>query len=215
MLTHTFLVLVMMVTSHSLLSADDEKKILTALIQPGSSYIHSRVGYYQSYPTNEISVFEGYLGITKDVRNWLTVGVESHLTRFKGHQLGTEAFGLRSFARWHFLTRRRFSTYLEAGFGVSVTEDEFPPGGTQFNFTEVAGVGLTHVGFCKSTIRTGGQARKPPSHASIVQGGPCRFFSLDILENPLLPRYLRSSISFWHPGYRRLQAATFFPLSTR
>lgn len=133
-----------MVTSNSLLAAADKKNTFKALVQPGSSYIHSRVGYYQSYPTNEISVFEGYLGIAKDVRNWLTVGVESHLTRFKGQQLGTEAFGLRSFARWHLINRRRFSTYLEAGFGIAATEDEFPPGGTQFNFTEVGGVGLNH-----------------------------------------------------------------------
>ncbi|KPL19068.1 MAG: hypothetical protein AMJ92_05085 [candidate division Zixibacteria bacterium SM23_81] len=25
-----------------------------------------------------------------------------------------------------------------------MTEDDFPPGGTQFNFTEVGGAGLTH-----------------------------------------------------------------------
>jgi hypothetical protein len=133
-----------MVTSNSLLSAVDEENSPRVLVQPGLSYIHSRVGYYQSYPTNEISVFEGYLGITKDLRNWLTVGLSSHLTRFKGQQLGTEAVGLRSFARWHFLSRKRFSTYLEAGFGIAVTEAEFPPGGTQFNFTEVGGIGLTH-----------------------------------------------------------------------
>ncbi|KPL19069.1 MAG: hypothetical protein AMJ92_05090 [candidate division Zixibacteria bacterium SM23_81] len=59
----------MMVTSNSPLSAADEKRILTAFVQQGSRYFHSRVSYYQSYPTNEISVFEGYLGITKDVRN--------------------------------------------------------------------------------------------------------------------------------------------------
>jgi hypothetical protein len=54
------------------------------------------------------------------------------------------AGGINFALRHHIYERGDFSLFLEAAFGMLYADDEFPPGGTRFNFTEQAGIGVTY-----------------------------------------------------------------------
>ena len=71
------------------------------------------------------------------------------------NQMGQEAGGL-NFAilfRWHFLTRKKWTMFMDAGGGVLLTTEKVPDrvitpgnidtGGSRFNFTPQAGMGFT------------------------------------------------------------------------
>lgn len=45
--------------------------------------------------------------------------------------------------QWHFINRDRWSLFAEAGAGLLLATDEVPDGGTEFNFTPRAGMGVT------------------------------------------------------------------------
>lgn len=45
--------------------------------------------------------------------------------------------------RWHFESRETWSIYFDGGAGLSYASDELPAGGSQFNFTPQAGVGVS------------------------------------------------------------------------
>jgi len=45
--------------------------------------------------------------------------------------------------RWHFWSEERWSLYADGGVGVLLAGDEIPVGGTNYNFTPQAGIGLT------------------------------------------------------------------------
>ena len=45
--------------------------------------------------------------------------------------------------RWHFVTKETWSLFMEGGAGLLRTSDNVPAGGSKFNFTPQAGVGLS------------------------------------------------------------------------
>jgi hypothetical protein len=53
------------------------------------------------------------------------------------------AVAVELMVRSHWIRRDRWSLYVDAGAGIIWTENEFPAGGTDWNFTPQAGVGLT------------------------------------------------------------------------
>ena len=55
----------------------------------------------------------------------------------------TDAVGGNVIIRWHFLTRDRYSLYLDFGGGMLDARDEIPAGGTEINFDARAGLGGT------------------------------------------------------------------------
>lgn len=86
--------------------------------------------------------------------------------------------------RWHFISRERFSVFAEAGAGMLLSTDEVPDGGSEFNFTPRAGMGLTwqfsegparliagarwqHV----SNARTAGSDRNPGRDTGMIYAG--------------------------------------------
>lgn len=60
-------------------------------------------------------------------------------------QEGPNAGGINGalLLRWHFLARDTWSLYAEAGAGLAWFTDDIPAGGTKFNFTPQAAVGVT------------------------------------------------------------------------
>jgi hypothetical protein len=53
-------------------------------------------------------------------------------------------FGLQALARYHFLNVQRFSLYADILGGILWTSDDFPTGGTEFNFTYAGGPGASY-----------------------------------------------------------------------
>lgn len=51
--------------------------------------------------------------------------------------------GLNLLLRWHFLNFDRFTIYADGGAGIVELDDDFPAGGTRFNFTPRVGLGAT------------------------------------------------------------------------
>lgn len=45
--------------------------------------------------------------------------------------------------RWHFISKERYTVFAEAGAGLLLATDEVPNGGSEFNFTPRAGMGMT------------------------------------------------------------------------
>lgn len=52
-------------------------------------------------------------------------------------------FNFNLLLRWHYMTREKWSAFLEMGGGILITTDEVPAGGSGFNFTPQAGAGIS------------------------------------------------------------------------
>jgi len=55
--------------------------------------------------------------------------------------------------RWHFIHKERFTIFAEGGAGIQGTSNEVPFGGSEFNFTPRAGMGLTWQMFPDKPMR--------------------------------------------------------------
>ena len=53
-------------------------------------------------------------------------------------------FGIGLLARWHFVREEKFSIFIEGGAGFAGFSDEVPSGGTDYDFTPRAAVGVTY-----------------------------------------------------------------------
>ena len=51
--------------------------------------------------------------------------------------------GLNLLLRWHFLRGQHWSVYADGGTGIVQFNEDFPAGGTQFNFIERVGLGAS------------------------------------------------------------------------
>lgn len=76
--------------------------------------------------------------------------------------------------RWHFLHKDRFTVFAEAGAGVQITSDELPDGGSEFNFTPRAGMGITWQMFENNPMRLLLGARWQHVSNARTQGGSSR-----------------------------------------
>ncbi|MEY3142519.1 MAG: hypothetical protein RLY21_1012 [Planctomycetota bacterium] len=53
-------------------------------------------------------------------------------------------FGLGLLARWHFVREEKYSLFIEGGAGFAGFSDEVPSGGTNYDFTPRAALGVTY-----------------------------------------------------------------------
>jgi len=53
-------------------------------------------------------------------------------------------FGIGLLARWHFVREEKYSIFIEGGAGFAGFSDEVPSGGTDYDFTPRAAVGVTY-----------------------------------------------------------------------
>ena len=53
-------------------------------------------------------------------------------------------FGIGLIARWHFVREENFSVFIEGGAGFAGFSDEVPSGGTDYDFTPRAALGVTY-----------------------------------------------------------------------
>ena len=53
-------------------------------------------------------------------------------------------FGAGVVARWHFVREEKYSIFLEGGAGFAGFSDEVPSGGTNYDFTPRAALGMTY-----------------------------------------------------------------------
>lgn len=53
-------------------------------------------------------------------------------------------FGVGLLARWHFVREEKYSLFVEGGAGFAGFSDEVPSGGTDYDFTPRAAVGMTY-----------------------------------------------------------------------
>jgi len=73
------------------------------------------------------------------------LGLVTQINGLWTDQEGPNAGGINGalLLRWHFVARETWSLYAEAGAGLAWSTDDIPAGGTKFNFTPQAAVGVT------------------------------------------------------------------------
>jgi hypothetical protein len=103
-------------------------------------------GYYSDVESPNERVNPYTLGANYYVRDDLALGVEvsGYVLDAKDGFDDAGAAGANLTLRHHIFERGDFSTFLEVALGMIYADDEFPPGGTRFNFTEQFGVGVTY-----------------------------------------------------------------------
>jgi hypothetical protein len=103
-------------------------------------------GYYSDIESPNERVNPYTLGVNYYVRDDLGIGIEVAglvLDAKEGFD-DAGAAGANLTLRHHIYERGDFSAFLEVALGMIYADDEFPPGGTRFNFTEQFGVGATY-----------------------------------------------------------------------
>jgi hypothetical protein len=102
-------------------------------------------GYYIAVESPNERVNPYSLGVSYYVVENLGLGVEVSglvLDAKEGFD-DAGAAGLNATLRHHIYNRGNFSLFLEVALGMIYADDEFPPGGTRFNFTEQVGAGVS------------------------------------------------------------------------
>lgn len=109
----------------------------------GSWVIPTYVAWYQSFDDNLTDVFDGRMGAEYYFADHVAVNLELHGTGFRDATTRTGGGGVALGARWHWLRRARWTVFAEGDIGPMATLEDFPPGGTQVNFTVHLGLGIT------------------------------------------------------------------------
>lgn len=126
-----------------------------AELASGSWVTHGSLGLLSPSETDRsFDAWDARFGLGYYFADGLAVVAEAHATRFSGvlrdELLGEEqkasatGLGVALLARWHFLRRPGWSSFVEVGWGLLATDEDFPPGGTSLNGTSQFGVGLTY-----------------------------------------------------------------------
>ncbi len=124
-----------------LLFTEADSSDSSGMLRVGRRFMFSRAGWFLSYHESQTDIFEGSAGFGINLRTWLSVGAEFHLSRLRDERIATQGVGARPFLRWTFVNSSAFAIYFEQGLGMIFLTDNFPPGGTQVNFTPVYGLG--------------------------------------------------------------------------
>lgn len=98
-------------------------------------------GYYNGYNSPFTSVFLNNTGALFRVRKWMSLGLVLHAYHFRDSINNTWGLGGKPFARWYLLQKPKWKLFFEYGAGIVWSLDEFPDGGTHFNFTPTYGLG--------------------------------------------------------------------------
>lgn len=99
-------------------------------------YTQERTGEEESL--SNLTISRGYYFLNN-------VSIEAQVPIYFAHTETEDAggFGVQADARWHFLNIQRFSLYADILGGVLWTSEDFPTGGTEFNFTYAGGPGAS------------------------------------------------------------------------
>ena len=93
--------------------------------------------YQQGYSDEDkgTDVFAGKAKLGYQLRHWVSMGGEVQLFKFKNTEVSTPGLGGSVWFNWNFVNRPKFRAYFDNGFGIVGTTEEFPKGGTPFNFS--------------------------------------------------------------------------------
>ena len=148
------LILPAMFASPVALASDSEQSV-PSLFTRGSWVGTATVGRFDPLDQDrDIGIYDGRLGVGYYFRDALAIVGELHAGAFDGsrrleetgelRQVSSAGLGGALLIRWHFLQRERWSSFFDLGWGLLLTDDEFPPGGTELNGTRQYGLGLTY-----------------------------------------------------------------------
>lgn len=101
--------------------------------------------YQQEYNPHKSTtdVFMGKARFGRQLHQWLQIGAEVQLIKFKNSETSTTGIGGTTYFNWYFINNDFFRFYLDNGFGVVTTASSFPLGGTSFNFTSFYGLSIS------------------------------------------------------------------------
>lgn len=106
-------------------------------------FVQTRAAYYRSYDRRRTQVYQGSFGMGRFIFGSIAIGMEILLTTIDDPLVDTSGIGWSPFLRWHFLRGDGWSVYFEETTGLIYLDEEFPFGGTHFNFTPSGGFGVT------------------------------------------------------------------------
>ncbi len=126
----------------------------STVLQTTASYMTGKAGdNYHAFDMEQLGLGLGYY--LRD--NFAITGeLAGYYTRVDGYN-DPEAWGggFNLNLRYHFLNYQRFSMFADIAGGVLGFQNDWPPGGTHFNFTARAGVGATYQ-LCDRAYLIGG-----------------------------------------------------------
>jgi hypothetical protein len=108
----------------------------------GSQSFSLSVEYVRERRNSDINLMEFGAGYGRFVLD--NVALELQAVGYRVNDDGPDAGGgANLIGRWHFLNWDRLSLYADASGGIMLTTDDFPEGGTAFNFTYRGGPGAS------------------------------------------------------------------------
>lgn len=108
----------------------------------GTEWILFGSGVAHDFDSNtDLNLTLGYSRFLADDVEWML-----ELAGWYHSQQGEDALSLNPAMefRWHFYNNTKTSAFLNVGIGILAATDNVPDGGSGFNFTPRAGIGMTH-----------------------------------------------------------------------
>ncbi len=102
-----------------------------------SSYVD--VMYEYSRPPKS-DVFVGHFRVGRQLRRFLVVGGDMGIYKVSDAQVSTFGIGFQLYFQWYIVNRDNWKLYYDNGVGPNVFLEQFPFGGTQFNFSSTYGL---------------------------------------------------------------------------
>lgn len=109
----------------------------------GSMRLHVQGGFGLDAAHSNNRLVIGGVGFSYFAADNLSIDME--LNGLGAFQRGEDAAGVNFnlLLRYHFLTRDRWTVYMDGGAGILLTSADVPEDGSSFNFTPQAGIGFT------------------------------------------------------------------------
>lgn len=111
--------------------------------EAGSVRLDLRAGYGTDVQDGDQWIAQGGIGLSGFIEDGLALRVELNGAQIRQVEGSEQGVNVALLFEWHFLRRESWSLFLDAGAGVLFTTDDVPAGGSSFNFTPQAGLGLT------------------------------------------------------------------------
>ncbi len=98
--------------------------------------------FHQEYDpkTSKTDVFMGKARLGRQLHKWLQLGGEVLIYKFRNDEVSTAGLGGALYFNWYFINKKRFKFYFDNGAGLIGTAENFPEGGTKFNFSNFYGL---------------------------------------------------------------------------
>ncbi len=119
----------------------------TSLFERNAVLFTSSVVHIPGFGGNRnVNVTEGRFGLGQYFRTGLGGYADFHLAHYDGERGGLDidanGIAMTFQLRWHFINWQRWGALVNYGPGLLYTFEEFPPGGTNFNFMYQFGLGM-------------------------------------------------------------------------